>query len=137
MKYFIASPWKNKEDVQALSDALVAKGYEVYSYLQNGANRGTGLSIAEEMKMFTEALTRWNTDNRIRQVFETEMEGLKACDALILFGSVGHSSLIEAGIAFGLGKEVIIIGSIQKPEVFYLISNSLYPDTHSFLSSLK
>jgi len=137
MKYFIASPWKNKEMVQALTDKLAAKGYGVYSCLQSGANLLTGRSIADELKTFSEALQNWESDPKIKEIFESEMAGLKESDALILLEPVGHSSLLEAGIGYGMGKEIISIGAIEKPEVFYLICKNFYPDIDSFLRDLK
>src|SRR5258708_35607817 len=137
MKFFIASPWKNKDAVKSLSDALLTRGYDVYSFLDSGANLATGLSIAEELKSFTEALKNWQDDPRIKQIFESEMKGLKESDGLILLLPGGHSSLQEAGIAYGIGKKVAIIGPIVKPEVVYLIGEHyIYPDQETFLKDV-
>jgi hypothetical protein len=135
MKIFIASPWRNRTDVRMLSDVLTVRGYAVYSYLQNTDNSLTGLSIEDELKTFTTALTNWETDPQIKNIFDSEVASLKSSDMVIVLGPVGHSSLIEAGIGYGLGKRVIIIGPIEKPEVFYLIGER-YPDVDSFLNSL-
>jgi len=136
MRFFIASPWKNKDQVEQLSEKLTRRGYEVYSFLLSGANLAAGISIGDELKMFNEALGNWQQDADIKRIFDSEMEGLKGSDALILLGPVGRSSLIEAGIAYGLGKKVFIVGSVEKPEVFYLICDNLYADIDSFLGSL-
>ena len=119
-----------------LTEELVARGYGVYSFLQSGANLSTGMSITEEIKTFGEALTNWERDPKIKQIFDSEMEGLKTCDALILLQPAGHSSLLEAGIGYGMGKEVTIIGTIEKPEVFYLIGKHFYADIDAFLNDL-
>lgn len=137
MQFFIASPWKNKEMVKELSEKLMAKGYGVYSFLQSGANLLTGTSIMDEIKTFSDALQNWESDPKIKQIFNSEMEGLKASDAVILLEPAGHSSLLEAGIGYGMGKEVISIGAITKPEVFYFICKHFHPDIDSFLSDLK
>ncbi len=136
MKFFIASPWKNRHEVLMLSDVLKMRGHEVYSYLQNTDNSLTGLSIEDELKTFMTALAKWDTDPQIKQIFDSEVAHLKASDAVVLLGPVGHSSLIEAGIGYGLGKKVFIIGHMDKPEVFYLISESIHPDVDSFLKSI-
>ncbi len=38
MKFFIASPWRNKEAVKELESTLVLRGHSAWSFLDNGAN---------------------------------------------------------------------------------------------------
>ena len=136
MKFFIASPWKNKEQVEKLTEELKSQGHDVYSFLESGENLLTGQSIEEEMKVYWEALANWRNDKRISQIFESEMNGLKSCDALILLLPAGDSSHVEAGTAYGLGKKLILIGPINKPEVVYLMFNKIYLDATSFIKDL-
>ena len=137
MKFFIASPWRNKEAVKNLGTELVAAGFEVYSFLENGANLLTGESVTDEIQNFREALENWTVDPNIKQIYQAELEGLLGCDAVVLLQPAGHSSLIEAGIGFGHGKRVIIVGEVQKPEVFYLIADRIYPTVDAFLTDLR
>jgi hypothetical protein len=137
MKFFIASPWRNKTIVEGLSEELVKRGYEVYSFLQSGSNLASGISIAEELKTFSDALHNWEADDNIKKIFDSELDGLKQSDAIILMQPAGHSSLIEAGIGYGMGKKVFMIGEIEKPEVFYLMSERIYADLDTFLSDLS
>jgi hypothetical protein len=137
MKFFIAAPWRSKELVQGLSDELMKRGYEVYSFLQNGANLLSGQSIVEEIKMFSDAMQNWQDNADIKRIFQAEMDGLKQSEIVLLLEPAGHSSLIEIGIGYGLGKRVIVVGAIEKPEVFYLIAEKIYPDIESFLADLS
>ncbi len=109
----------------------------MYSFLQNGANLLTGSSIGEELRTFGEALQNWENNPNIKQIFESELQGLKNSDMVILLLPAGHSSLIEAGIGYGAGKRIVIIGEVEKPEVFYLICEKIYPDLESFLKEIK
>lgn len=136
MNFYIASPWKNKEEVDYLSSQLKTRGHQAYSFLDSGANLLSGKPIEEEMKIFSEALINWKSDTRISQIFESEMKAVKESDAVILLLPAGHSAHLEAGVAYGLGKKIIIVGPIDKPEVVYLISDKLYIDTSSFLKDL-
>lgn len=136
MKLFIASPWRNRTAVELLTGELVKRGYDVYSFLQSGANLTTGMSIAEELKTFGEALANWQADTNIRKIFDSELEGLKTSDMVVLLEPAGRSSLLEAGIGYGLGKKVVAVGAIQQPEVFYLICEKFYPDITNFLDDL-
>jgi hypothetical protein len=136
MKFFIASPWRNQERVLALSEQLSGQGHEVYSFLQNGANLSTGTSIGEELRSFGKALQDWENNPNIKQIFESELQGLKNSETVILLLPAGHSSLIEAGIGYGAGKKIVIIGEVQDPEVFYLICEKIYPNAESFLKEI-
>jgi hypothetical protein len=136
MKFFIASPWRNKEVVERLSEELAKRNFAVYSFLQSGANLLTGQPIADEVKTFGEAVENWEKDPNIKKIFDSELDGLKSSDAVILVQPAGHSSLLEAGIGYGMGKRVITIGPIEKPEVFYLICEETYPDVDAFLADI-
>jgi hypothetical protein len=137
MKFFIASPWKNKSSVEELQKELQDRGYEVYSFLQSGANLMTGLSIEEELKQFSESLKNWQNNAQVREIFESELEGLKGSDAVILLEPAGRSSLLETGAGFGMGKKVFVVGEIEKPEVALLGAAGFYPDISSFLADLN
>ena len=64
------------------------------------------------------------------------MEALRECDAAILLEPSGRSSLAEAGIAYGMGKPVTLVGLVDHPEVVYRICGSRYPSTEAFLAHL-
>lgn len=136
MKFFIASRWKNAEMVRQLSDGLKKRNYDAYSFLENGANLLTGASVADEMKSFGEAVREWEHDPNIKKIFDSEMDGVKNCDAVILLQPAGHSSLLEAGVAYGMGKEVIMVGPVEQPEVFYLICRRIYSTIELFFADL-
>jgi hypothetical protein len=136
MKFFIAAPWRSKELVKGLVEELTQKGYGTYSFLESGANLASGASIGEELRSFSAAMQNWQDDQNIKKIFESEMEGLKSCDAVIMLEPVGHSSLLEAGIGHGMGKKVFIVGDIEKPEVFYLIAQKFYRDIQAFLEDV-
>ena len=133
MKFFIASPWKNKAQVEQLVAELEQLGHSAYSYIESGANLLTGKPIESEMKEFTQALVNWKIDDRIARIVESEVRAIKDADAVILLLPAGDSSHLEAGIAYGLGKRMILIGPVEKPEIVYLLFNHVYLDTSSFL----
>lgn len=137
MQFFIASPWRNKDAVERLTGELTKRGYGVYSFLQSGANLSTGQSVTEELKTFGEALENWENDPKIKRVFESELAGLKESDLVVLLQPAGHSSLLEAGIGYGMGKKVVTVGAIERPEVFYLVCEKLYPDVDAFLADVS
>jgi len=87
------------------------------------------------MKKF-ESTKKWQKDQRVRKIFEKDLEGLKNSQILILLLPAGKSAHIEAGIAYGLGKKCILIGDQKKAESHYLIFDEFYPTIEAFLKSL-
>jgi len=55
---------------------------------------------------------------------------------VILLLPAGISAHIEAGIAYGLGKEPILIGQPEKPESLYLIFKKRFATVDDFLHSI-
>lgn len=49
----------------------------------------------------------------------------------------GKSAHIEAGIAYGLGKKLVLIGEQKKTESHYLIFDEFYKSIDDFLTSLN
>ena len=137
MKFFIASPWRNKDAVKTLTDALASRGHAVHSFLDNGANLATGLPIIEvEIKAFGRSMVEWEDDPLIENIFRMEMEALVGSDTLILLEPAGRTSLAEAGIAYGMGKQVILVGPVEHPEIVYRICGRRYPSVEDFLHGL-
>ena len=120
-----------------MSDELKKRGFGVYSFVESGANLTTGRSIEEEASTFGEALQNWESDQRIKKIFDSEIEGLKKSDALILVEPAGHSSLLEAGVAYGMGKKVALIGHVERPEIIYFICDRFYPTMNDFLNDVN
>lgn len=137
MKFFVASPWKNKEEVVFLIEELKKRGHETHSFIESGANLLTGRPVEDEMKVFSEALKNWREDERISKIFNSELKTLKESDVVILLLPAGISSHLEAGISYGWGKKLILIGPINKPEIVYLIFDKIYLDMSSFLQDLE
>ena len=48
----------------------------------------------------------------------------------------GSSVHMEAGIAYGLGKPLILIGEPEKPETLYLVFNERYKSIDEFLKTI-
>jgi hypothetical protein len=137
MKFFIASPWRNKDAVTYLAEAIRTRGHTVYSFIDCGANLTTGRSVVEEAKQFYQSIGDWENDSMIGKVFASEMYALRESDVFILLEPAGHSSLAEAGIAYGMGKQIVLVGVVERPEIVYRMFGTYYPDTEAFLRNLE
>jgi len=115
-------------------------GKNIYCFIESRASIshvGSLESNAEEdMKKF-ETIPNWQNDPAVRDIFETDMEALRASDSLILLLPAGKSSHIESGAAYGMGKHLVVIGEQKETESLYLIFNEFYDTIKDFISNLK
>jgi hypothetical protein len=138
MKFFIASPWQNTDIVKNLSVALASQGHTVYSFLDNGANAmGGAPPIEESEESFPNSISEWENNPAIKEIFESDMKALRESDEVILLEPSGRSSLAEAGIAYGMGKKIVVVGQVVHPSiVLYSICENRYASTDEFLANL-
>ncbi len=135
--YFVSSRWRNRDEVLDLVAKMRAKGRSVYCFLESDYNAERLRQDPEvEMEGF-ESTPDWRNDAFVRGVFERDMRGLKDSERLVMLLPAGKSCHIEAGVAWGMGKECILIGEQEKAESLYLIFAKVYPDSDSFVSSLS
>lgn len=138
MKFFIASPWQNTELVKNLSVTLTGRGHTVYSFLDNGANAVGGTPAVEESEEnFPNSILEWENNPAVKEVFESDMKALKESDVVILLEPSGRASLAEAGIAYGMGKKIMLVGQVAHPTiVVYSICEHRYASVDEFLASI-
>ncbi|HSD98477.1 MAG TPA: hypothetical protein VLB73_02130 [Patescibacteria group bacterium] len=137
--YFVASRYRNKEEVLRLVHALEGKGKKVYSFIETEASTkhvGSVSGDVEEQMKYYEARENWQKDPAIREIFESDMEALRNSDALILLLPAGKSAHVEAGAAYGMDKKCFLIGEQKETESLYLIFDKTYPTIESFLASI-
>ncbi|RIU93382.1 group-specific protein [Oceanobacillus picturae] len=88
MKYYIASSFQNKENVQAVSQYLFSKGHvNTYDWTLN---------------------ERANTVEQLERIGTLEKQAVADCDLFILYLPGGKGSHVELGLALAYGKKVIM-----------------------------
>lgn len=106
-EYFIASRYRNKDTVLDLAQKLREKRKTVYCFIESDASIahcGTVESDpGETMKKF-EATPDWTNDPGVRTIFDSDTDALKASETVILLLPAGKSAHVEAGAAYGFGK---------------------------------
>lgn len=132
--YFIASRWRNKNQVLELTEKLRAKQQTVFCFIEE-KNRADH-SPEKYMEDF-EAIENWREDREVRDIFEKDLEGLKSSETLILLLPAGKSAHMEAGVAFGMGKKCILVGEQKEAESLYLIFDKMYDSMEEFLKTLE
>ena len=138
-QYFIASRWRNKDIVLELTRKLREKGKNVYCFIESEASQKYVEVLhkdTEKQMEILEAIENWREDKRIRELFEGDMNALRESEAVVLLLPAGKSSHIEAGVAYGLKKKLILIGEQKEAETLYLIFNEVYRTIDDFITSL-
>ena len=134
--YMVIGRVRNSENIQRLVDGIEAKGYSCYNFLHKPATPDTpDLPWEEQMKVLESHPDFWN-DPVHRDHFETDMNGLRNAETIVLLLPAGMAAHMEAGVSFGLNKKMILIGEVEKPETLYLMFNERYQNIESFLESI-
>lgn len=139
--YTIVSRWRNRKQVEYLTKKLRSKNEKVYSFIEGD---GTHYQLKdseqkykpEEFMKIYESIPDWRNDPRIKEIFEIDLKALKNSKNVILLLPAGKSAHIEAGIAFGLKKNLILIGQQKETESLYLIFDKFYMTVDDFIKSI-
>jgi len=134
--YTIITKFRNKENCNLLIEKLKEKGKTCYNFCDTPADKNNPEAHPEEqMKVFEDTQDFFNNEY-FKKIFEKDLEGLKNAQKVIMLLPAGNSVHLEAGIAYGLGKPLILIGEPEKPESLYLIFKERYKNIDEFLETI-
>ncbi len=135
-EYTIITRYRNKDQCLKLIKELEARGKTCYNFCDTPADPDNpNASPEDQMKKYEQSSDLYN-DPHHQFVFKKDLEGLKNAEKVILLLPAGTSAHIEAGIAYGFGKPLILIGSPEKPESLYLIFKERYESADDFLNTI-
>ena len=134
--YTIISKYPNKDACERLVKELEARSKSCYNFCAKPANLDCPTASPDEQMNALEQTQNFFQDPYIRKIFEVDLAGLKNAETVIILLPAGTSVHMEAGIAYGLGKRLILIGEPEKPETLYLIFEERYPTIEAFLEHL-
>lgn len=137
MKYdfFVSGRWRNRDNVLALTQRVRKNGYSVYCFLEANHSRARIQNDPEEAMLDFEKLD-WRSDPYVQEVFRNDMEAERNSKVFVMLAPAGKSCHIEAGVAYGLGKECILIGEQKEAESLYLVFNKRYATVDEFIDWL-
>ncbi len=134
--FTVLAKFRNKEKVKNLVKKIKARGYSCYNFSDTPADPKNPKADAEsQMNNFEKTKNFFENDN-FKYIFKKDLQGLKEAKNVIVLLPVGNSVHIEAGIAYGLGKKLILIGEPEKPESLYLIFKERYKTIEEFLKTI-
>lgn len=130
-KVYVASSWRNDiqpEVVLKLRDA----GHEVYDFRQphqTGPDRGRrGVwfhwsEISPDWQSWTAEEYRDALSTKTAEDgFNSDLDAIKWCDALVMVQPCGRSAALELGYAAGMGKETVILLREGEPELMFKVA---------------
>jgi len=133
--YTIIGKFRNAQNVRALTTAIRNKGKTCYDFTDKPADPNNPNASFEDQMVSLEGHPDFLNDSVHRYHYKRDLDGLKNANTVILLLPAGTSTHIEAGIAFGLGKKLILIGKPEKPETLYFIFDEYYNTIDDFLKS--
>ncbi|MEL7669342.1 hypothetical protein [Methanobacterium sp.] len=108
LKIYLASSWKNKDNVNELATLLREDGYEVDDFTDESQGRFVfSLTEITEDELKLDALKMMD-DHRAQRAFKEDKERIDWCDVIICILPCGLSAHMELGYAKGSGKKVIL-----------------------------
>ena len=134
--YTVLGKYRNIENVRALIAAIRRKGKTCYDFTAKPADPSNPDACAAVQMDSLESHPDFLNDPVHRAHYEADLAGLKNAEAVVLLLPAGTSAHIEAGIAFGLGKRLILIGKPEKPETLYLIFDEYFDSVDDFLAAI-
>lgn len=134
--YTIISKYRNKAQCEWLVKKLEERGKTCYNFCATPADPTNPTAHPDEQMQKTENQKEFLNDAYTKAVFAKDLDGLKAAKRVIVLMPAGASTHIEAGIAYGLGKPLILIGEPEKQESLYFIFSQRYRTADEFLASV-
>jgi hypothetical protein len=134
--YSVIGKTRNQDNVRKLIAGIRAQGKTCYDFTEQPADPANPTAPIEDQMRASESHPDFLNDPYHKEVFERDLEALRSADTVVLLLPAGTSAHIEAGIAYGLGKELVLIGEPEKPETLYFIYNERYQTTEEFLKTI-
>lgn len=133
MRIYVASSWRNQHQ-PAIVAGLRQRGHEVYDFRNPPGRTGFAWSAIDpdweswDAEAYREALR-----HPLAQAgFKSDMDALRAADAVILVLPCGRSAHLELGWAAGAGKRTAILTREgEEPELMALMADHITDDMWS------
>ncbi len=134
--YTVLAKFRNKKNVDRLVREIRKKGFSCHNFCDMPADpKNPEKDVEEQMQVFENVKDFYN-DKYYKHVFQKDLDALKESEKVIVLLPAGNAVHIEAGIAYGLEKELILIGEVEKPETLYLIFEKRFKTIEEFLRTI-
>lgn len=131
--YMVIGRFRNGANIRRLIAAIRQSGKTCYDFTAKPADPKNPEASFEDQMAVLESHPDFLNDPVHGDHFKRDLAGLKNAETVILLLPAGASAHMEAGIAHGLGKRLVLIGAPEKPETLYYIFDEYYRKTADFL----
>jgi hypothetical protein len=122
--FFVAGSWRNRSGIEEVLLTLDEAGASSYCFVR------VGYSAAAAALANPGGADRAHLGSAaVRELFEQDLDALRAADRFLLVLPAGQAAHIEAGIAYGLGKPCYAVGPVERSETLYRIFDVMFPGT--------
>lgn len=119
--FFVAGSWRNRDAIEEVLEALDQVGASAYCFVRVGYSAAAATLATpggtDEADLASPA---------IRELFDQDLEALRAAERFLLVLPAGQAAHIEAGIAFGLGKPCYAVGPVERSDSLYRIFRDMF-----------
>jgi len=134
MKYdfFIAGRWRNRDQVQHVTDIVRQAGFTAFCFLENDYTE-----VLDQLGLGVDAMESNNTESLpldhplIQAIFDKDIAGQRDSDNLLVVLPAGIAAHMEAGISYGMGKKCYALGTPEKTETLYSIFEQIFDSVES------
>ena len=135
--FFIAGRARNKENILKICDIFDKYNVSNYCFLKNEDEWGYGSKdqSPEEKQREFESLDL--KSDIVLNLFNSDLQGLKCSNNLLLVLPAGKAAHIESGIAYGLGKKCYAIGEYEATDTLYNIFEKIFKDKNELEEFIK
>ena len=137
-EFFIAGKTRNKDNILKICDLFDRYHISYYCFLKNDNTKDTygdsNQSEEENMAVFESLNLKSDV---VLNIFKEDLENEKAAKNFLLVLPAGKSGHIEAGIAYGMGKQCYAIGEYDATDSLYNIFENIFNDEKELAEFLK
>lgn len=137
-EFFIAGKTRNKDNILKICDLFDRYHISYYCFLKNDNTKDTygdsNQSEEENMAVFESLNLKSDV---VLNIFKEDLENEKAAKNFLLVLPAGKSGHIEAGIAYGMGKQCYAIGEYDATDSLYNIFENIFNGENELAEFLK
>ena len=118
-KFFIAGRARNKDNILKICDLFDKYKIIYYCFLKEDSynSYGTNMNALDKQQKFESLSLKSKT---VLNVFKSDMEAEKNSENFLLVLPAGKSGHIEAGVAYGMNKNVMLSENLMQ-QILYTI----------------
>ena len=130
-RIYIASSWKNQNQVLALATRLELEGFEVDAFCRSTDKRYAfhwSEMVDSEFELMNYDAISFIDDPKVQRAYNEDKKWLDWANCVVMLMPCGRSSHLEAGYGKGQGKRVFLYGEFAKGEfdVMYALADGLF-----------